>query len=57
MTTRGVRSYGLYYKIQQFILFAAFGLRDTITPVVSFAYGMRDNKRVKDGIKFGVLYT
>ena len=52
-----VTAYGLYYKIQQFILFAAFGLRDTITPVVSFAYGMRDNKRVKDGIKFGVLYT
>ncbi len=52
-----VTAYGLYYKIQQFILFAAFGLRDTITPIVSFAYGMRDNKRVKDGIKFGVLYT
>ena len=52
-----VTAYGLYYKIQQFILFAAFGLRDTITPVVSFAYGMGDNKRVKDGIKFGVLYT
>ena len=52
-----VTAYGLYYKIQQFILFAAFGLRDTITPVVLFAYGMRDNRRVKDGIKFGVLYT
>lgn len=52
-----VTAYGLYYKIQQFILFAAFGLRDTITPVVSFAYGMRNKKRVKDGIKFGVIYT
>ena len=35
-----VTAYGLYYKIQQFILFAAFGLRDAITPIVSFNHGM-----------------
>ncbi|MGN0408523.1 MAG: MATE family efflux transporter [Bacteroides sp.] len=52
-----VTAYGLYYKIQQFILFAAFGLRDAITPVVSFNYGMRSKKRVTDGIKYGMLYT
>lgn len=52
-----VTAYGLYYKIQQFILFAAFGLRDTITPIVSFSYGMQDKKRILDGIKYGVLYT
>lgn len=52
-----VTAYGLYYKIQQFVLFAAFGLRDTITPIVSFSYGMQDKKRIIDGIKYGVLYT
>lgn len=52
-----VTAYGLYYKIQQFILFAAFGLRDTITPVVSFNYGMQDEKRVGQSIKTGVIYT
>ena len=52
-----VTAYGLYYKIQQFILFAAFGLRDTITPIVSFSYGMRNKKRIIDGIKYGILYT
>ncbi len=52
-----VTAYGLYYKIQQFILFAAFGLRDAITPIVSFNYGMRDKKRVKEGIKYGMFYT
>lgn len=52
-----VTAYGLYYKIQQFILFAAFGLRDAITPVVSFNFGMRSKKRIKDGIKFGMGYT
>jgi putative MATE family efflux protein len=52
-----VTAYGLYYKIQQFILFAAFGLRDAITPIVSFNYGMGSKKRVNDGIKYGMIYT
>lgn len=52
-----VTAYGLFYKIQQFVLFAAFGLRDAITPIVSFSYGMNSRKRIKDGIKYGILYT
>lgn len=52
-----VTAYGLYYKIQQFILFAAFGLRDAITPIVSFSHGMRNKARIRDGIKYGMLYT
>lgn len=52
-----VTAYGLYYKIQQFILFAAFGLRDAITPIVSFNHGMNSRERVKEGIKYGMLYT
>lgn len=56
-TANYVSAYGLYYKIQQFVLFAAFGLRDAITPVVSYSYGMGSKKRVKEGIMFGMLYT
>lgn len=52
-----VTAYGLFYKIQQFVLFAAFGLRDAITPIVSFAYGMKSRKRINDGVKYGILYT
>lgn len=52
-----VTAYGLYYKIQQFILFAAFGLRDAITPIVSFNHGMGSKERVNDGVKYGLLYT
>lgn len=52
-----VTAYGLYYKIQQFVLFAAFGLRDAITPIVSFNKGMGSKKRVNDGIKYGMIYT
>ena len=50
-------AYGLFYKVQQFVLFLAFGLRDTITPIIAFAYGMGSKKRNKDGIKYGLLYT
>lgn len=52
-----VTAYGLYYKIQQFILFAAFGMRDTITPIVSFNYGRGSKERVEAGIKYGLCYT
>ncbi|MDE6752371.1 MAG: MATE family efflux transporter [Eubacterium sp.] len=52
-----VTAYGLYYKIQQFILFAAFGMRDAITPIVSFNHGMKSKKRMTDGIKYGIIYT
>lgn len=52
-----VTAYGLYYKIQQFILFAAFGLRDAITPIISFNHGMRSKTRVKEGIRYGMTYT
>ena len=52
-----VTAYGLYYKIQQFILFAAFGLRDAITPIVSFNYGMKNKQRIKEGIRYGMIDT
>lgn len=50
-------AYGLFYKVQQFVLFMAFGLRDAITPIIVFSYGMQNKKRVKDGIKYGLIYT
>lgn len=52
-----VTAYGLFYKIQQFVLFAAFGLRDAITPIVSFNHGMRSKKRVIAGSKYGIIFT
>ncbi|MGN0613847.1 MAG: MATE family efflux transporter [Porcipelethomonas sp.] len=52
-----VTAYGLYYKIQQFLLFAAFGLRDAITPIISFSYGMGSKQRIREGAKYGMLYT
>lgn len=50
-------AYGLFYKVQQFVLFLAFGLRDAITPIIAFSYGMRSRKRIQNGIKYGLIYT
>lgn len=52
-----VTAYGLYYKIQQFLLFAAFGMRDAVTPITAYSYGMGNIKRIKDCVKTGHLYT
>ena len=50
-------AYGLFYKVQQFVLFLAFGLRDAITPILAFAYGMRSKKRIQDGMKYGIIFS
>ena len=52
-----IGSFGIYYKIQQIALFAAFGLSNTIISVLSFNYGMKDRQRSKDCIKYGITNT
>ena len=56
VSSAAVTAYGIFYKIQQFLFFAAFGLRDAVTPIVSFNYGMGSAKRVKQGVFYGILY-
>lgn len=50
-------SFGIYYKIMQFPLFACFGLSNTIISVLSFNYGMQNKKRSTACIKAGVTDT
>ena len=52
-----VTAYGLFYKVMQFLLFAAFGMRDAIMPITAFSYGMGDSDRIRDSVKYGQLYT
>lgn len=57
VSAAAVTAYGIFYKIQQFVFFAGFGLRDAITPLVSFNFGMGNKKRVNQGIRYGILYV
>ena len=52
-----VTAYGIYFKIQQFVFFAAFGLNNAIIPIVAFNYGMRDKSRISRAIRCGLLYN
>jgi putative MATE family efflux protein len=52
-----VTAYGIYYKIQQFVFFAAFGMNNALIPIVAFNYGMKNKRRTGDGIKYGMIYT
>ena len=50
-------AYGIYYKIQQFALFAAFGLSNTLIIVVAFHYGRRERARLRQCVRYGLLYA
>ena len=52
-----VGSFGIYYKIQQIALFSAFGLSNTVITVLSFNYGMKNRKRAKECVKYGITDT
>lgn len=52
-----ITAYGLYYKVQYFILMMAYGLKDGTTPIISYALGMRHKQRIREGIKYSLLYT
>lgn len=48
-------SYGIYYKLMQTALFAAFGLSNTLISVTSYNYGVKNYDRVKDTVKHGII--
>ncbi len=50
-------AYGIYYKIQQFALFAAFGLSNTLITVVAFHYGRQEKARLRQCVRYGLLYA
>lgn len=57
VSSMAVTAYGVYYKIQQFVFFAAFGMNNAMIPIIAFNYGKRDKKRINDGIKYGMIDT
>lgn len=48
-------SYGIYYKLMQIALFAAFGLSNTLISLTSYNFGMKNCDRVKQIIKCGIV--
>lgn len=48
--------YGVYYKLQNFVFMAFYGLVNSLLPIVAFNYGNKDKNRVKEAILYGYLY-
>lgn len=48
-------SYGIYYKLMQAALFAAFGLSNTLITITSYNYGRKSRERVEQTIKHGLI--
>lgn len=57
VSASAVTAYGVYYKIQQFVFFAALGMNNAMIPLIAFNYGMGDKKRVNKAISLGIVYT
>lgn len=50
-------SYGIYYKLRQIAWFAAFGLSNATISIVSYNYGRKNRKRVKNCAMQSILAT
>ena len=42
--------YGIYYKLQYFILMLGYGLTNAVLPIIAFNYGRKNRERVKKAI-------
>lgn len=49
--------FGVYYKLQSFILMPVFGLNNGMVPIIAYNYGAGSRSRVIKTIKLGVLYS
>ena len=49
-----IAAYGVYYRIQQVLIFAAFGMRDGIRPVLSYNLAKEDRSGMNDCISCGM---
>lgn len=56
-TEDAVTVLGIYYKLQTFFFIPLMGLQQVIVPVISFNYGAKNMKRVKDTLRYAILIS
>ena len=52
-----VTAYGVYSKLQNFVYMPVYGLNNSSIPVVSFNRGMGNMSRVREAIKYAIIYA
>lgn len=46
--------YGIYYKLQYFVLMLGYGLTNALIPIISFNYGAKQPERVKSAVRYAL---
>ncbi len=54
-SSTAVAVFGVYFKLQSFILMPVFGLNNGVIPIVAYNYGAKKRKRMLDTMKLGLI--
>lgn len=50
-------AFGVYFKLQSFVIMPVFGMNNGIVPIIAYNYGARKGERIVKTIKLGVIYA
>lgn len=52
-----VSVFSIYYKLQQFVFMAVFGMNNALIPIVAYNYGARKRTRILQAIRFSLIIS
>lgn len=50
-------AFGVYFKLQSFVIMPVFGMNNGIVPIIAYNYGARKGERIIKTVKLGVIYA
>lgn len=56
-SSTAVAVFGVYFKLQSFVLMPVFGMNNALVPTIAYNYGAKKPERIHQAIKYGMLYA
>lgn len=56
-TSTATAVFGVYFKLQSFVFMPVFGLNNGVIPIAAYNYGAGKKDRIKDTMKYGMIYA
>lgn len=56
-TATATAVFGVYYKLQSFVLMPIFGLTNGMLPIIAYNFGAKEKKRIIETIKLAAFYA
>lgn len=50
-------AFGVYFKLQSFIIMPVFGMNNGIVPIIAYNYGARKGRRITETVRLGIIYA